>query len=371
VKVRYPETAHWTAIMAKVVRVSAAAVLGVLATVILASTISRVVSTYTTANSSLPSTPLLTSVLQQPTLAIRAALLSLLARVLPENAFRLLPAWLTASRDDPPFQCLPHTYTTELVSLDPPLLYIRHFLTAAETRALLAAGAPFFAPSEVERPRGSASAARPAVRTSQSAALPRTDPAVACVLARARALMGTAFEGGLPGAGPDVAEVDMGPPQLVRYERPGQRFAAHHDWYASPQAIRLASSRDPAGDQARMARGLRAWNRVASFFVVLQDNCTGGATHFPYVTAAAVGAGREGEEEDGGKEWYAHEEGGVAFRPVRGNALFWVNLHANGTGDERTTHAGLPLGEGLKTAMNIWPRQYYTEDMLRRRGYVV
>lgn len=49
----------------------------------------------------------------------------------------------------------------------------------------------------------------------------------------------------------------------------------------------------------------------------------------------------------------------IAFRPVRGNALFWVNLDANGTGDSRTLHAGLPLQDGLKTAMNIWPRQYY------------
>ena len=53
------------------------------------------------------------------------------------------------------------------------------------------------------------------------------------------------------------------------------------------------------------------------------------------------------------------EDGGLAFRPIAGNAVFWVNLHANGTGDMRTRHAGLPLESGRKTAMNIWPRQYY------------
>jgi len=57
--------------------------------------------------------------------------------------------------------------------------------------------------------------------------------------------------------------------------------------------------------------------------------------------------------------WREHPDGGLAFRPVAGNALFWVNLHANGTGDARTRHAGLPVVAGRKTAMNIWPRQYY------------
>jgi prolyl 4-hydroxylase len=75
---------------------------------------------------------------------------------------------------------------------------------------------------------------------------------------------------------------------------------------------------------------------------------------------AAQAESEESEEETEVKPlWREHENGGLAFRPVAGNAIFWVNLHANGTGDERTNHAGLPLGKGRKTAMNIWPRQYY------------
>jgi prolyl 4-hydroxylase len=42
----------------------------------------------------------------------------------------------------------------------------------------------------------------------------------------------------------------------------------------------------------------------------------------------------------------------------KGSAIFWINLHRNGTGDERVMHAGLPLKGGRKTAMNIWPRQF-------------
>lgn len=48
------------------------------------------------------------------------------------------------------------------------------------------------------------------------------------------------------------------------------------------------------------------------------------------------------------------EEGGRRFVPRGGNVLFWVNLLAN-----RTGHAGLPLLEERKKAMNISPRTFY------------
>lgn len=109
------------------------------------------------------------------------------------------------------FSCLPHTYTTEIVSLDPLLIYIDSFLSPAEIAALLAAGEPAFAPSRVYkagRDRGTAD------RTSSSAALPREDPAVSCVLARAETFLGALL---------DPARDDIGPPQLVRYTA-GQRY---------------------------------------------------------------------------------------------------------------------------------------------------
>lgn len=339
--------------MAKAIRISAAtAAVGALAVAILAPLISHVLlSSSTTIWSSL--LPLYShsfaSYLQQP--------FALVSRLLPPNVTSFLGAHLT--RDDPPepFRCEPHGYTTEIISLDPLLVYIRGFLTPAETGALLAAAAPFWAPSTVERPRGSRGASqRTSERTSQSAALPRGDAAVACVLARAREVLGPALLA--PGDAGDV-----GLPQLVRYDAPGQRFDRHHDWYAAPRPIDLDLSRNPAADRARLARGLRAWNRVASFFAILQDDCTGGDTHFPFVTPppreAGDGAEQKQKQQQQQTEWYEHEDGGVAFRPISGNALFWVNLHPNGTGDTRTMHAGLPLGNGIKTAMNIWPRQYY------------
>lgn len=241
--------------------------------------------------------------------------------------------------------CEPPAYHTEIVSLDPLVIYIHSFLHEDEINTLLATAEPLFKPSQVTK---SGQKVATSDRTSSSAGLPLHDPAVQCVLARARGFMGTMMVEG---------KDEMGPPQLVRYEA-FQRFNIHHDWYDTPQW---------AYDGSR-----RKFNRVASFFAVLQDNCTSGETHFPYIgekpvregeslsTIKGAGPGRTWRASD--PIWREHEDGGLAFRPVRGNALFWVNLHADGTGDERTMHAGLQVGEGLKTAMNIWPRQFYPLD---------
>ncbi|KAI0376562.1 hypothetical protein F5Y04DRAFT_266066 [Hypomontagnella monticulosa] len=232
---------------------------------------------------------------------------------------------------EPSFNCLPHTYATEIVSLDPLLIYIDKFLAPAEIDALLEAGEPEFAPSKVYksgRNQGTED------RTSSSAGLPRDNPAVKCVLARAESFLGTML---------DPTRDDIGPPQLVRYTA-GQRFNRHRDWYERPQPAR----------KGMLGRG-KSWNRIASFFAILQDQCTGGETWFPLVNTTAPSR-IDGE---GRGFWRRPDEGGLAFRPVAGNAVFWVNLFANGTGDDRTVHAGLPVEDGLKTAMNIWPRKFY------------
>ncbi|KAK3330015.1 hypothetical protein B0H66DRAFT_43047 [Apodospora peruviana] len=249
------------------------------------------------------------------------------------------------NNDDIPFTCdVSHRYRTELVSLDPLIIYIHDLVTAPEITSLLRTAEPAFAPSSVTK---NGRQLQTQDRTSSTAGLPRDDPAVACVLSRTRSFLGTMLRDGWD---------EMGPPQLVRYTT-GQRFNVHHDWFESPRWANDGS--------------MRTWNRVASFFATLQDNCTGGETHFPFAKPIAPpspwgeriwngGLTRQKEEGEEVKPlWREHEDGGLAFRPVAGNAIFWVNLHANRTGDARTNHAGLPLVDGLKTAMNIWPRQYY------------
>lgn len=257
----------------------------------------------------------------------------------PILEFPLSISFRTSNQPTQDFICEPHTYQTELVSLDPLVIYIHSFLAPREIDALLVSAEPNFRPSLVSKAVGKVQTPD---RTSWSAGLPRGDPAAECVLARSRAFLGTMLRDDWD---------DMGPPQLVRYTA-GQRFNLHHDWFDIPV-------RDNDGSS-------RTWNRVASFFAILQDNCTEGETHFPYIRGIAGPNPWETDgdgEQDGNvgmvRPWRNHEEGGLAFRPIKGNAIFWVNLFANGTGDNRVIHAGLPLGDGLKTAMNIWPRQYY------------
>lgn len=249
-----------------------------------------------------------------------------------------------------PFVCdTLHSYRTELVSLDPLIIYIHNLIAPNEISSLLETAEPRFAPSQVTK-QGREQNTND--RTSESAGLPREDPTVRCVLNRTRAFMGTMLRDGWD---------EMGPPQLVRYST-GQRFNVHHDWFNHPLWAIDGSD--------------RRWNRVASFFAILQDNCTGGETHFPFAQSIVPpspkgelswSGGRTGQllkvpEEEIKPLWREHEDGGLAFRPVAGNAIFWINLHPNGTGDERTNHAGLPLLSGKKTAMNIWPRRYWAYE---------
>jgi prolyl 4-hydroxylase len=249
-----------------------------------------------------------------------------------DKFFRNTTAAVAEPEPDTAFYCDPtHTYKTQLVSVDPLLIYIHNLITPKEISALLETAEPLFAPSQVTK---GGREQKTVDRTSSSAGLPREDPAVKCVLARARHFLGTMIRDGWD---------EMGPPQLVRYTT-GQRFNVHHDWFDSPRWAYDGSD--------------RKWNRVASFFGILQDNCTGGETYFPFAKPIAPPS-PIGEQGRGEVWWREHEDGGLAFRPVAGNAIFWINLHANGTGDLRTNHAGLPLESGLKTAMNIWPRHYY------------
>jgi len=220
--------------------------------------------------------------------------------------------------------CESHRYTTEVISTDPLMIYINDFVHPDLAESLLELGEPHFKKSEVFLHGRKVPSSQ---RTSQSAGIPPSDPSTSCILSRARRFMGSTLS-------PDG---DFGTPQLVRYEA-GQKFDLHYDWYDTPQRL-------PDG---------RRFNRVASFFVFLQDECTEGETWFPHIEENIV----SGEERTKGK-MRIHENGGMAFRPMKGNALFWLNLHRNGTGDHRVRHAGLPLGEGTKTAMNLWARKFY------------
>ena len=109
----------------------------------------------------------------------------------------------------------------------------------------------------------------------------------------------------------------------------------HYDWSKEPKIDRQG----------------RKYNRLASFFIYLQDECTGGETWFPNVTISEVGRlGRERIKQ-------GHDGRGTSFVASKGSGLFWINLRDDGTGDRRTLHAGLPVGEGVKVGMNVWVKK--------------
>ena len=94
-------------------------------------------------------------------------------------------------------------------------------------------------------------------------------------------------------------------------------------------------------------------NRVATFMVYLVGNCTGGGTNFPYLKRPPANGSSNSRwcsvidcEDD--------DYDGVTFKPVAGSAVYWENLHANGSFHKAVYHAALPVESGEKIGLNVW-----------------
>lgn len=170
------------------------------------------------------------------------------------------------------------------------------------------------------------------VRTSQSTSVGRDD-VVRCIESRA-----------LDFQGYDIPRSHVEPLQLVKYGL-GEQYRFHTDWFTN----------------AAHATAAEGGNRRSSFFayVHVSNATTGGGTNFPVLSAP------RDERWCGIVDCDEPYEHGVTFRPVEGNAVYWENLLANGVGDERTLHAGLPVTSGHKIGMNIWTRQAPLSDQIR------
>lgn len=109
--------------------------------------------------------------------------------------------------------------------------------------------------------------------------------------------------------------------------------------------------------------------------VYLAADCVGGGTNFPKLgwpgsrawcrflecdgdSEGSSDGGADGEHSNGKAE-------GITFKPIKGNAIFWENLRADGRGIPETWHGAFPVKEGTKVGLNIWS---WYQPPRRRRG---
>ncbi|CAI7600466.1 unnamed protein product [Penicillium viridicatum] len=89
-------------------------------------------------------------------------------------------------------------------------------------------------------------------------------------------------------------------------------------------------------------------NRVTTYMVYLVADCTGGGTNFPRL------------QRPNDSRWCKvidcddDEYSGVTFKPKVGAAVFWENMHPNGSFHRGVRHASLPVKSGQKVGLNIW-----------------
>ncbi|EFY94008.1 2OG-Fe(II) oxygenase superfamily protein [Metarhizium robertsii] len=200
-----------------------------------------------------------------------------------------------------------HTYSIEIMSVDPLVLYINDFLKMSEIDYL------------VEK----------YYRSSQSAHVPPSDPVSKCLHDRMKSLLG------------NIQHIDVESLQLVSYSA-DEQFRYHFDWFHM-MANETGLPHNPH----------RQYNRLGSIFAYLGDDCTGGETYFPDVmgVSSIADEGKFSRTDDpSGK--------GLLVKPKKGNALFWNNMQSNGTGDRRLLHAGLPVHSGVKIGLNMFSFYY-------------
>jgi len=183
---------------------------------------------------------------------------------------------------------------------DPEVLFLTGFVSEAEADDLMwAANGRFDRSTTIcDQPDGRCVVTD---RSSSSAVLPATS-LTAAVRDRGRVFAGA----------PTAEEL-----QIVRYH-PGQEYKPHHDAFDDSEG----------GRQAKATYDGR--QREATILIYLNCPEEGGETVFP--------------------------ELGLSVAPVPRAAVFWRNLHRDGSIDHRLLHGGAPVRRGVKYAANLWLR---------------
>lgn len=181
-----------------------------------------------------------------------------------------------------------------LLAAEPRIVVFRQFLSPEECAAVIATARDSLRPAMVVSPR-TGKLIRDPVRDSQAIAFPFMDesPFLHVINRRIAAATSTTPE--------------QGEPVQVLHYRPGQQYRLHSD--ALPDA---------------------ANQRILTFLVYLNDDYTGGETHFP--------------------------AGDLSIRCASGDAICFANVTADGQPDPVMRHAGMPVISGEKFLLSRWIR---------------
>ncbi|XP_066974591.1 prolyl 4-hydroxylase subunit alpha-2-like [Macrobrachium rosenbergii] len=195
----------------------------------------------------------------------------------------------------------------EEMSLDPYIVVFHHFLTHAQTEAVIELAKPKLATSRHRSPDGGFISSM--VRTSKNAWLREGVNSDKFLINLTKKVEeATSLHAIQPSAGEDY--------QVANYGI-GGLYVTHTDYLMiNPDPAAYSSWEHFMGD------------RFATFMVYLSDVEAGGATVFP--------------------------RAGVTIWPQRGSAAFWWNLYRSGAGDENTRHGGCPVLHGSKWICNKW-----------------
>ncbi|KAK4212409.1 hypothetical protein QBC37DRAFT_425023 [Rhypophila decipiens] len=227
------------------------------------------------------------------------------------------------NRSTGPSSCGTDSYSIHVFSREPLVIYIENFISLEERTHLLEISDPIFEPSTVTHDGGDSTLRDTTVRDSEVAVIPRTD-VVRCIEDRARAFQGWR----------DKVWIER--LRVQRYHA-GGHYNHHFDWSSS--------------------RG--GWGRVSSFMAWVDDDegqLQGGGTEFPLLRPRPDPRWCSFVECRNATEASEQHAGGVVFRPLAGNAVYWENFRSDNTGRgyDQTWHAGLPVENGVKVGLNIW-----------------
>ncbi|MCJ1395313.1 hypothetical protein MMC18_008197 [Xylographa bjoerkii] len=220
------------------------------------------------------------------------------------------------------YVCDPH-YTPEILSTDPLMVYLNHFLSPYEVDHLLAFNSNWTYTSDL-----STDPEEKALRRTSGYFIIQDEPqdeVISCIIQRADTLVGF-----IPSEGLELLQIGR--------TQQGEQHPLHWDYLLEPELN---------------AEG-KLCNRAASFFIFLSDVAEGGETYFPYLEAPHADLPVDEKKFRRPKH---KESAGMMLRPVKGNGVFWMNLYKNGTLEERSRHAGMKVKNGTKYGLNILVEQ--------------